>query len=59
MNILCNQRLDRDSWACFDNWLDGLCYDVFVELLMILSEHCRETSVMTSDTLDSPFLMPL
>ena len=30
---------DGDSWVCFDNWLDDLCYDVFVELPMILSEH--------------------
>jgi len=43
----------------FDNWLDDLCYDVFVELLMILSKHWRETSVMTSNTLDNSFVIPL
>jgi len=55
---LCN-HLDGDGWVCFDNWLDDLCYDVFFELPMILSEHWRETSVMTSDTLDNLFIMPL
>ena len=43
----------------FYNWLDDLCYDVFVELAMILSENRHETSVMTSDTLDNPFVMSL
>ena len=56
---LCNQHLNGDGWVCFDNWLDDLCYDVFVKLTMILSEHRHETSVMTSDTLDNPFVMPL
>ena len=37
--VLGNQRLDGDGWVCFDNWLDDLCYDVFVKLPMILSEH--------------------
>ena len=32
---------------------------VFVELPMISCEHWRETSVMTSDTFDNSFLMPL
>ena len=56
---LCNQHLDGDSWVCFDNWLDDLWYDMFVELSMIFSKHWREASVMTSDTLDNSFVMPL
>ena len=54
---LCNQRLDGDNWVCFDNWLDDLFYDVFVKLSMIFSEHWCETSVLTSNTLDNPFVM--
>jgi len=50
---LCNQRLDGEGGVCFDNWLDDLCYDMFVELPMILYEHWRETSVMISDTVDN------
>ena len=48
---------DEDCCVHFDNGLDVLRYDVFVELPMILSEHWRKTSVMTSDTLDNLFLM--
>ena len=56
---LCNQHLDGDAWVCFDNWLDDLCYDVFVKFPIILSEHWRKTSVMTSDILDNRFVMPI
>ena len=56
---LFNQCLDGDNWVCFDNWLDDLCYDVFVELLMILYEYWLETSVMISNTFNNPFVIPL
>ena len=60
MGLFCrviHERFDGLCWVCFDSGLDDLCYDVFIKLLMILSEHWCETSVMTFDTLDNLFLM--
>ena len=51
--------LMETCWVHFDNGLDDLCYDVFVELPMMLYEYWRETSILTFDTLDNPFLMCL
>ena len=56
---LCNQHFDGDYWVHFDNGLDDLCYEVLVELPMILSEHWCETSMLTSDTFDDLYLMRL
>ena len=57
LDIVIHERFDGLCWVCFDSGLDDLCYDVFIKLLMILSEHWCETSVMTFDTLDNLFLM--
>ena len=51
--------LMETCWVHFDNGLDDLCYEVLVELPMILSEHWCETSMLTSDTFDDLYLMRL
>ena len=51
--------LMETCWVHFDNGLDDLCYDVFIELPMMLYEYWRETSILTFDTLDNSFLMCL
>ena len=61
MNVLIStiNILMETCWVHFDNGLDDLCYDVFVELPMMLYEYWRETSILTFDTLDNSFLMCL